>query len=274
MQLTCWGARGSSPISGKEYLKYGGNTACLEFSLNDNAEKIIIDLGSGAIPLGNALQKEKVKRLHIFLSHLHLDHIMGFPLFAPLFAPNRSIIIWENSSFSIQNNLRKLMSPPFFPVPFRDIKAEINFKSFDTHAAIQDVQLSTIPLNHPNQGLGFCLQCKNRKVIFLTDNELHGDHTGNPGYSNFVDFAAQADLLIHDAEFTDLEYAHTRNWGHSSYEQAIQLAKDAEVKELAFFHHNRFRKDPDLDQLVNQYSNSLADDIHCFALAQGQSLAL
>lgn len=279
MFIRCWGARGSIPVSGREYIKYGGDTTCLEIRTK-NDEVIIVDAGSGIRALGNKLIEEKRFKSTILLTHAHWDHIMGFPFFKPIYFRRASITLFGCSFVqeSMRHMISKIMEPPYFPVHFDDIKANIEYQEVcETTFSIDSMEIVPIPLSHPNQGVGYKFIEENKVFVFLTDNELGYVHYGGGQYRDYQAFAAGADLLVHDAEYTEEEYRKTKSWGHSIYRDALQLAFDAGVKKFGLFHHNQERTDDEVDRLVSECRRVIKDHqthLECFALSQNMEIVL
>lgn len=279
MRIKCWGARGSIPVSGPSFLKYGGDTACIEIH-TQNDEIIIIDAGTGIRALGDQLIRENQKHIHLLFTHTHLDHIMGFPYFQPIYNRQSQIDIY-GSKFgqqSLQSTLSKLMEPPFHPAELDKLQSRLQFHDLE-HSTMQigSVVISYIRLNHPNGGLGFKFQEDDQTFVFLTDNELHEQHEEGLAFKTYVEFCREADLLFHDAEFTDEEYTRVRSWGHSTVKDALHLAMEAGVKRFGLFHHNRNRSDAALDGLIHDCQQTIKSNqlpLSCFAVATGMEFLL
>jgi phosphoribosyl 1,2-cyclic phosphodiesterase len=273
MKIKCWGSRGSIPVSGKEYLKYGGDTTCLEFRTN-NDELIIIDAGSGIRRLGKKLLDEGVREYNIIFTHAHWDHIMGFPFFKPIYSKDTHINMLGSitAQESIKHILSKTMMAPNFPVKFDDIQAEISYVgSCPDWFRIKDASITSIALSHPNRGMGFKFEENGKSFVFLTDNELTYVHPGGLEYKNYLEFSRSVDLLIHDAEFIPEEYQYTKTWGHSIYLDALNLAIEAGVKRFGLFHHNQERTDEALDRMVEDCNRLIKEKgitMECFAVAE------
>jgi len=273
MIIRCYGARGSLPVSGKEYLKYGGDTTCIEMR-SKNDKVIIVDAGSGIRRLGNRLHQERGSEYHLIFTHSHWDHILGFPFFKPLFNATTAIHLMgcPNAQGSIKKLLSKAMSPPFFPVPFEKLKASITYEGECPESFwIDSIEVFSINLSHPNLGLGYKFIEDGKRFVFLTDNELGYRHRDGKTFDEYASFAEGADFLIHDAEFTPQEYTTTRTWGHSTYLDALNLALAARVKRFGLFHHNRDRSDRDLDVIVEECREIIKEEgseMECFALTQ------
>jgi ribonuclease BN (tRNA processing enzyme) len=279
MILRCYGARGSIPVSGPEYVKYGGDTTCLEIRTK-NDEVIIVDAGSGIRRLGNLLLEEGKYHYHLIFTHSHLDHILGFPFFKPIYHPKSKIHLMgcPTTQGNIQKLLSRAMSAPLFPIQFDallstieyDVECRLGFQ-------IDSVEILPINLNHPNGGMGYKFVEDGKSFVFLTDNELGSKHRNGRSFEEYVSFSRDADLLIHDSEYTRDEYDFTKGWGHSTYLEALDLARKAHVKMFGLFHHNQNRGDEAQDMIV-QDCRSLNEDNHismdCFALTQTTTLTL
>jgi phosphoribosyl 1,2-cyclic phosphodiesterase len=279
MIIRCWGARGSIPVSGREYLKYGGDTTCIEIRTK-NDEIIIIDAGSGIRILGNRLLSEKRYYYTLLFTHAHWDHLMGFPFFKPIYVRDASIDL-VGCPFvqdTIKRMISKIMQPPNFPVNFDDIRAKTSYyESCEGYNNLKSMTIASIALSHPNQGMGYKFMEDGKSFVFLTDNELMFKHPGGLDYPDYVDFCLNADLLIHDAEFKKEEYKKKRTWGHSVYTDALQLALDAKAKTFGLFHHNQERTDQAIDSMLDdcqKITNEANSPLECFALYQGMEIKL
>jgi phosphoribosyl 1,2-cyclic phosphodiesterase len=279
MMIRCWGARGSIPVSGKEYLVYGGDTTCIEIR-TQKGEIIIIDAGSGIRELGNRLLEEGLHHYTLIFTHAHWDHIMGFPFFKPIYseATQINMLGCPFNMGSVKQMISKIMAPPNFPVKFEDIKATIDYhETCETVSQVGSVTITPIPLSHPNQGMGYKFTENGKSFVFLTDNELGFRHDGGLSYKDYCAFSKGADLLIHDAEFLEKEYQETKTWGHSVYTDALRLAIEAGVKKFGLFHHNQERSDQAVDAIVMDCNKTVKENhvsLACFALHQGMEIEL
>lgn len=254
MYIKSWGSRGSIPVSGKEYIKYGGDTTCIEIR-TAGGETIIIDAGTGLRRLGKQLLLEERFQYHLIFTHAHWDHLIGFPFFRPLYL-SRSNIRIHGCPFAltyVQTMLTKVMSAPNFPVSFTEVKAGIEIEEgCPENFRIGTVAVSRISLSHPNQGNGYKFFEDGKTFVFITDNELGYIHPGGLDAAAYAAFSAGADLLIHDGEYTPEEYKRFRTWGHSSYTDTLDLALSAGVGELGLYHLNQDRTDDEMDRIVAQ----------------------
>ncbi|MCX5824792.1 MAG: MBL fold metallo-hydrolase [Deltaproteobacteria bacterium] len=277
MLIRCWGARGSIPVSGREYLRYGGDTSCIEIRTKDD-HIVIIDAGSGIRRLGNRLLAENRQDYTMIFTHTHWDHVMGFPFFKPIYLTDTRIDLagcpFTRSSF--KEMIASVMSPPYFPVNFGDIEADIRYQeTCQETIQIGGMTITPIPISHPNQGRGYRFEEEGRSFVFLTDNELTYRHPGGLEYEDYRAFAKNADLLVHDAEYLPEDYLLTRTWGHSVYTDAVRLALDAGVARLGLFHHNQDRTDEAVDGMVDDCRRiATGRPLECFALHQDMEIAL
>ena len=265
----CWGTRGSIPSPGRDTVRYGGNTTCFEVS--HGGHRLIFDAGSGIRPLGADLVDKGPDTIHIFLTHFHWDHIQGFPFFAPLYDPEDTIHVVgpKQREIDVENLFAGQMGPVYFPVPFSVVAAAVEFHHLNTGAyEVGEAVLDVIRVKHPSFVLGYRIRVGGRTVCFVPDNELDGAgyDVGEEWAQRIRDFVGDADLLIHDAMYTELEYREREGWGHSTFEQAVRLAEEGGVKRLLLFHHEPTRGDGELDVIVSR----LRDD----ALARGSSLEI
>ncbi len=279
MLIRCWGARGSIPVSGRQYLKYGGDTPCLEIRTEDD-NMVIVDAGSGIRALGNSLVEQGRLEYTMLLTHGHWDHIIGFPFFKPLHNPLATVNVYGCSfeSSTLKDVLAPSMSPPSFPIQIEDIKAEVFYHDICAGCYnIGALNICTINLSHPNQGLGYRFTGDGSSFVFLTDNELMYRHPGGHDYADYVAFARGADVLIHDAEYLPDEYALKKSWGHTVYTDALQLALDAGVKRFGLFHHNQDRTDDAVDAMVEDCRRIVARhsaELDVFGARQNMELQL
>ena len=254
MKLKFWGTRGSIPSTGYPTVKYGGNTTCLELVLEDGSF-VIFDAGTGIRKLGDKILKNNdVFNLNLIITHSHWDHIQGFPFFNPAYSDKYDINIF--SCPSIFKNLEEVflnqMKSLYFPVDFKDLKARINFYEIkEKEPKLGNAFIKSIRNNHPGEAYGFKVIENNKKIVFITDNELQPPDKYNTSLDEFVDFCKNVDILIHDAHYMSDDI--NIGYGHSSYEQAFNLGKKANVKHLVFFHHDPDRTDDEIDKEINKY---------------------
>jgi phosphoribosyl 1,2-cyclic phosphodiesterase len=279
MIIRCWGARGSIPVSGQEYLKYGGDTTCIEIRTKDN-DVVIVDAGSGIRRLGNRLIQEDIYECGIIFTHAHWDHLMGFPFFKPLYFTKTKIHVCgcPFSHTTPREMIERVMSPPNFPVRYADLRASIDYTGdCEGTFTIGSLTVTPIALSHPNQGNGYKFVEDGKVFVFLTDNELTFTHPGGLEYDDYRKFCEGSDLLFHDAEYTRLDYARRKEWGHSVYNDALDLAHEAKVKTLGLFHHNQERTDGEIDEIVKDCEHIIKErrsTMGCIAVNQETEIRL
>ncbi len=252
MDIKCWGSRGSIPVSGPSYIKYGGDTTCIEITAK-TGETIIIDAGTGLRRLGNSLIDRNVSRYHLLLTHAHWDHIMGIAFFKPLQFSKVNLTVKDClfSGISTRDVLHEVMKKPFFPISLNDLKAQLQFEKYlNKSFFIGSVKIETIPTSHNNGGIGYKFLENGKIFVFLTDNELGFNHPESRGFDAYLEFSRNADLLLHDGEYTKDEYSRKMGWGHSSIRDVMDLAVQARVKKLGLFHLNQDRTDDEMDKIV------------------------
>jgi len=279
MKIICWGARGSIAVSGKEYVKYGGDTTCIEIRSKEN-EIIIVDAGTGMRKLGNKLLAEEKRSYSVLLTHAHWDHLMGFPFFKPIYMKGAKIDLYgcPYAQDSVRSIIAKAMAAPYFPVDFSQLQSEITSHGVcSDHFQIGSITVEPIQLSHPNQGVGYKFIEDGKTFVFLTDNELTLKHNGGGEYEDYLRFSEGADLLIHDAEYTEAQYKMTKGWGHSVYTDALRLAREAKVTQFGLFHHNQERSDAELDGMVDECRRIVEQEggkINVFAAQAGMEIKL
>jgi phosphoribosyl 1,2-cyclic phosphodiesterase len=254
MRITFYGVRGSIPAPGAHTVKYGGNTACV-FIQFDGGKHLILDAGTGIRMLGPRLMTSR-DRINVYLSHVHWDHIQGFPFFAPIYQPGRQIRVYPNAvdGFTTMVALLGQMDGASFPVHRKDLPSDMQCvvgRECDVLTG-DGIQVATRSLNHPGGGRAFRIEQDGVSCAYVTDNELEPPYPVSTRHEEWVDFCKGADVLIHDAQYVEADMPRKHGWGHSVVSQVWRLALDAGVGSLVLFHHDPDRSDRELDQIQAQ----------------------
>jgi phosphoribosyl 1,2-cyclic phosphodiesterase len=277
MRVRFWGTRGSIPTPGPDTVRYGGNTSCVELR-TDGGSLVILDAGTGLRELGRDLlsgANGTPITADIFLTHTHWDHIQGIPFFAPIYQEGNRFTIWgvPSPEADVERVVRDQMSSVVFPLPFDQVPATVEFRELlGTSQTTDGCEVTAFRLRHPGGAVGYRVAEPGRNggsFVYISDNELGegGEYAERAKWrSDLVDFVRGAGVLVHDSTYTAEEYIRHRGWGHSTYDEAVQLALDAGVKQLILFHHNPDRSDDDVDRCL----------IHCRATvtARGRDLSI
>lgn len=256
MKIIFWGTRGSIPVPGKDTTIYGGNTTCLEITLK-SGRTVIIDAGTGIRLLGQKLLKEnKINDIHLLVTHIHWDHVLGFPFFDPIYNPSARIHIDGNHNClkGLKYTFDNKMGDGFFPIKFDDLRAKITYlgKLMNGPLEIDGTVIDSIPLHHPQGGMGFRFREDGKTLVFITDNELRGEPWEGRSPEDYAAFSENADILIHDCQYTPEEIDNRQGWGHSDYSAVFEMAKKAKVKKLILFHHDPPRTDAQVKDIKNK----------------------
>ena len=269
--ITFWGVRGTVPCPMPTHMGFGGNTSCVEIKVGD--QHILIDAGTGIRLLGKRLIKDGVTEATLLMSHTHLDHISGFPFFAPAYTKGFRLRIISGhlcGNPGIEAVMERQMERPLFPVPMRTMGSNITFDEIaagQSFALGEDVQVRTAPLNHPDGATGYRVEHLGRSIAYVTDTE----HVPGRPDQNVLGLIAGADLVLYDSTYTDEEWQNRIGWGHSTWTEGVRLARAAGVKRLVLFHH-----DPDHDDkaMTALEKAAQAEFPESFAAREGMTVTL
>jgi phosphoribosyl 1,2-cyclic phosphodiesterase len=265
-QVQFWGVRGSIACPGKDTVRYGGNTPCVEMRVGK--ERLIFDAGTGIRLLGERMVAEgrQDHTGHIFFSHSHWDHIQGFPFFTPAFVVGNRFDIYGGltpNGISIQERLNTQMMDPNFPVPLKIMGAKMNFHNLAVGEVVRigDISVTSGFLNHPGGATGYRVNYEGRSAAYVTDTEHHLGELD----ANVLKLIQGVDLFIYDCTYTDAEYTNSTNskigWGHSTWQEGVRLAKASGVKELVIFHHDPSHNDMFMDEIARSAKELFAGAI-------------
>jgi phosphoribosyl 1,2-cyclic phosphodiesterase len=250
-----WGVRGSIPTPGPHTLRYGGNTACVEMQVG--GKRLIFDAGTGLHVLGQSLMSQMPLEAHIFFSHSHWDHIQGFPFFTPGFIKGNKFHIYgaiAPDGSTIEQRLNDQMLHPNFPVPLQVMQASLIFHNLQWGEPIyiDNITVETAALNHPGEAVGYRVNWLSAAAAYITDTEHFVDRLDE----NVLWLSRNADVVIYDSTYTDEEYHSSTlpklGWGHSTWQEAVKVAKAADVKTLVIYHHDPTHNDEFLDCVGKQ----------------------
>jgi phosphoribosyl 1,2-cyclic phosphodiesterase len=255
VKVRIWGARGSIPAPGPETMRYGGNTSCVSVELADGST-LVLDAGTGMRNLGQHLPDPGSRGpLHVLLTHLHLDHIQGLLFFAPMFRPESEIVIWGPAApdLPLVDRIARYISAPLMPVEVRELPCHIEFREAEaTEWQIGRARIRADSVAHRGPTLGYRISEGRSTLCYIPDHEpalgADLDQLQDEWISGLA-LARDADLLIHDAQYTDAEYPDHLGWGHSSLSDALKFARRAGARRLLAFHHDPLHADDVLDQI-------------------------
>lgn len=239
------------PSPGPETVRYGGNTSCVQVTLEDGTI-LVLDAGTGIRNLGIALAG-KAPELHILLTHLHLDHIQGLMFFAPAFRPQSKIVIWGPAAAeaSLQDRIGRYISAPLSPVEVRELPCTVSFRDCpETEWEIGSARLRAASVTHRGPTLGYRITEGNASLCYIPDHEpALGPALEDlePEWISGFDLAYESSLLIHDCQYADNEYDEHAGWGHSALSHALGFADRVSTERLLLFHHDPLHSDDRLD---------------------------
>jgi len=246
MKIRFWGVRGSVPTPGENTVKFGGNTACVEINTSCGTP-LIFDAGTGIRSLGfDYLKREnKSNVIHLFISHVHWDHIQGFPYFVPIYLADMEINIYSGAD--IRKEFSMQMSPPYFPVPLEELNSTIRFHTVGgAGVEIGGALITPVSLVHPQEVFGYTVYESGKTIVYSSDTEYAKENFEEA----YIETVRGADALLFDAQYTPEEYYNNRiGWGHSTYEVATEIAKKAGVKKLVLFHHEPTHNDVAIESI-------------------------
>ncbi len=263
LEIRFWGVRGSLPSPGNDTALVGGNTSCVE--VTGGGSRVILDAGSGIRALGDALVKAgEHKRVHLLLSHVHWDHVMGIPFFTPLYVPGCEVVIGSGplerdgasgKRLPLREVLQRQMTPPLFPIDFDSVSGRVTTVDLEPDSAftVGRLEVTMATLSHPDPVWAYRISFGGHSVVYATDTE----HEEGKIDERLVRLARGADVLIYDAQYTPEEYRgelgpSKKGWGHSTYEAGAAVARAAGAKTLVLFHHDPRRTDEGVAEIVQR----------------------
>ncbi len=258
-----WGTRGSTPTIGGRFQRHGGNTSCMSFRIGE--ELIIFDAGSGIRDLGIEIMGGRTRRMHLFITHTHWDHIQGFPFFIPAYVPGFELVIYGSKGFGkdLESIFRGQLDRDYFPVQMEDMLGNLQFRLLsDTPVEIGGARITWEFSHHPLPTVGYKIEVEGRTLVWMPDDEFLQGHIGAPHeltrdhglvrqFDKIIEFVSGADVLIHEAQYTAEEYPKKIGWGHSSVPNACVLMKLAGIRRWIVTHHDPTHDDTFLEAKLN-----------------------
>jgi phosphoribosyl 1,2-cyclic phosphodiesterase len=255
IRVKFWGVRGSVPVPGPHTANIGGNTSCVEVRCGDDL--LVFDGGTGLRLLGKHLRPQMPLTLHLFFSHVHWDHIQGFPFFGPALAPGNVIHMYGGAQVAgrVESAMVGQMESPSFPVRLEQLPATMHFHDLLSGDVVEvgpNTRVRCAAGNHPGGVLAYRVEHAGRSVVYMTDHEPENDEQP----PHIVELTRGADVLIYDCMYTPEEYIGQKDgvsrvgWGHSTFAVGAALAREAGVGELLLFHHDPDQSDRDVADKV------------------------
>ena len=307
MRVRFWGVRGSLPVPGMKTERYGGNTSCVEVR-SAAGTRVVVDAGTGIRKLGKELSQGEnegtASHVHLLISHTHWDHIQGLPFFSPLYHAGSSLHVYarKRDDLHLRAVFASQTDDPYFPIPFGEAKADIAFRELLDSAEfeISDVAVACTRLNHPYIATAYRLSADGASVVYVSDTAPFSDilfedrfiaRPPSPGAElpktdlaklaamrqGVVRLCAGADLVIYDTKITTEDYRRLPHYGHSRPSDAIEICREAGVKQLALFHHAPERSDGEVDAILADARAIVARDkisLDVVAAYEGMDLGL
>jgi phosphoribosyl 1,2-cyclic phosphodiesterase len=306
MKVRFWGVRGSIPVPGPTTNRYGGNTSCVEVRPARGAAPIIVDAGTGIRRLGKEMMKARFGEgrgtAHLLISHTHWDHIQGLPFFSPLYKSGNELNIYarQRDDTHLRAIFASQTDAPYFPVSMDSLKADVAFRELveGERFEIEGARVHCTRLNHPWIAMAYRIEVDGASVVYSSDTAPFRDilmehefiatppKLGQPlepdeaaklaaMREGLVNLCKGADLLIYDTQFTPAEYRERPHWGHSTPDDALEIAREAGVKTLALYHHAPARSDEEQDAILEQYREVAKDDeFEVIAAMEGMEIEL
>ena len=277
MEVTFWGTRGSIASAGASTQRYGGNTAAVQVTGRDGTV-FVLDAGTGIREISGSLAPT-LRRIDIFLSHLHMDHIQGLGFFSPMFMHSMEVHLWgpPSATLDLRRRLTRYLSPPLFPVRLRDLSSHVALHNApDRPVRIGGLEITAAEVIHPGPTVGYRIRENAISMAYIPDHEpaLGAPEFPNGGpWTSGHELARDVDLLIHDAQYFTDERAARVGWGHSSTLEAAAFARQAGAKRLCCFHHDPAHDDATLDRLVAEVAGA-ADGVEVSGASEGQTITL
>ena len=262
IQVEFWGVRGSVPSPGPTTIRYGGNTSCVSITADDKI--LILDAGTGIRNLGSAIISKPDLEIFVIVTHSHWDHIQGFPFFTPIYQPNRPVHMFPtlHKKNVVLASLIDQMDGAHFPITPDQVPSNFNFVTENPLEFLESngFHLEMVPMNHPGKAFGYKITIDDKVICYFTDNEIDPPYEKSIELNELTNQCRNADILIHDAQYTEDDMPLKHGWGHSLISQVTELGKSAEVKNLVYYHHDPERTDDLLDKELEKAAKTLKEN--------------
>ena len=262
IQVEFWGVRGSVPSPGPTTIRYGGNTSCVSITADNKI--LILDAGTGIRNLGSAIIGQPELEIFVIVTHSHWDHIQGFPFFTPIYQPNRPVHMFPtlHKKNVVLASLIDQMDGAHFPITPDQVPSNFNFVTENPLEFLESngFHLEMVPMNHPGKAFGYKITIEDKIICYFTDNEIDPPYEKSIELNELTNQCRNADILIHDAQYTEDDMPLKHGWGHSLISQVTELGKSAEVKNLVYYHHDPERTDDLLDKELEKAAKTLKEN--------------
>ena len=262
IQVEFWGVRGSVPSPGPTTIRYGGNTSCVSITADNKI--LILDAGTGIRNLGSAIIGQPELEIFVIVTHSHWDHIQGFPFFTPIYQPNRPVHMFPtlHKKNVVLASLIDQMDGAHFPITPDQVPSNFNFVTENPLEFLESngFHLEMVPMNHPGKAFGYKITIDDKVICYFTDNEIDPPYEKSIELNELTNQCRNADILIHDAQYTKDDMPLKHGWGHSLISQVTELGKSAEVKNLVYYHHDPERTDDLLDKELEKAAKTLKEN--------------
>ena len=262
IQIDFWGVRGSVPTPGPNTIRYGGNTSCVSITVDNKI--LILDAGTGIRNLGSAIIGKTDLEIFVTITHSHWDHIQGFPFFVPIYQPGRHVYMFPtlHKKNVVLASLIDQMDGAHFPLTPDQVPSDFNFVTENPlqFLAEKGLHLELVPMNHPGGAYGYKINIDGKIICYFTDNEIDPPYNKSINLDELIKQCHNADILIHDAQYTEEDMPLKHGWGHSLISQVTKLGQESEVKKLVYYHHEPERSDDQLDDEFENVKQILKDN--------------
>lgn len=271
LSVTFWGTRGTRMVTGDGFTRYGRKTICAEVRCGRRV--IVLDAGSGLVPLGSAMMGNGIRAFDLLLTHAHYDHVEGIPFFEPFYDPGFSIGFWSGKLKGIDRTrdiVDGLMKEPYFPIRREKFRADIRYHDLEDGASIDlgdGIMVYTMRLHHPGGATGYRIEYGGKRFAFITDTA----HAPGQRDAALVSFLKDADAFAYDCSYVDEEFPRFASFGHSTWEEAERLRKEAGARHVFGIHHMPFRDDAALDRIAARMERDMAN---CTVTKDGMQIRL